>query len=166
MEEPQHPPAAPSAAPSAPQDDAVEPPAAAAGEFAATGDSEAWTRKQSIEAGQFAVFVGGKRIPGRQLALGAAAVLLLFVTIVVAVASSGGGGGGGGGGGDDPTAGDVAAAGASDETAEQLPTTSYAAVCGKTEAEMGVDLVADYPFYRGVLPPGVELRGSAYLDDN
>lgn len=119
-----------------------------------TEEAESWTRKQSIEAGQFAVFIGGKRIPGCQLVIGAAAVLLFFVGAIVAVAAG---------------TGDHHSSDAPPEVKSadpDTPLTSYVTVCGKTEAEMGLDLVADYPFYEGVLPPGVELAGSAYLDDD
>ena len=43
---------------------------------------------------------------------------------------------------------------------------SFTDVCGKTEQQMGLTAVGNYPFFRGALPSGATLNGNAWLDDN
>jgi hypothetical protein len=136
---------------SIPQGEEGQEAGAAPSEFA-SGDAN-YSRKQSVEAAQFAVFIGGKRIPGNQLAAGLAAVVLLFVIIIIATAST-------------ASAGGAEVDSSTSNAPPRAPSTSFVAICGKTEAEMGLDLVGNFPFYRGTLPTGVKLAGSAYLDDN
>jgi hypothetical protein len=117
-----------------------------------------YTRSQSLEAGSFAVFIGGKRIPVRtalaalirsfptniptrrrpqvnQVVGGLVAAALLLVVIVSLVAGSGGGGDSTSGGGSAA----VAAAGDPGYVA------SFSSLCGKTADDMDLEMAGNYP---------------------
>ena len=43
---------------------------------------------------------------------------------------------------------------------------SFTDVCGKTEQQLGLTAVGNFPFFRGEKPAGVTLNGNAWMDDN
>ena len=111
-----------------------------------------YTRSQSLEAGSFAVFIGGKRIPVRvehllgvcrplfrqltttfshrqvnQVALALGGAVVLLIVIVSLIASSGGG-----------DSGPAAAVIATGYTA------SFSSLCGKSPADMNLEMAKSY----------------------
>lgn len=87
------------------------------------------------------------------MGLGGAALLL--IVIVSLVAGSGGGDSTGGGTGTSPVA---AAAGGSGYMA------TFSSLCGKSPADMNLEMAGSYEFSGGTLPAGVTLEGNAWLD--
>ena len=139
----------------------AEPPPVASGEDASKSEFDvdsaggAYTRSQSVDAAGFAVFIGGKRVPGSQIAAGAGFLLVLVIVMVAGAASSG------------PSEPAEPAAIPPPSTGYQASFTSLqdSGVC-RSEADMGVNFVGYYPFDSGVLPETCTLNGNAWLDDN
>lgn len=124
-------------------------------EFDLGADAGAYTHSQTVEAGSFAVFIGGKRLPGSQIAAG---VLLLLILVIVAVAAAASGS-------NPPPSYSTAPAPVPAGYQATFTSLQDSGVC-RSEADMGVSFVGYYPFDNGVLPDTCTLNGNAWLDDN
>ncbi len=102
------------------------------------GGAKDYSRRQSVEAAGFAVFVAGRRVPARHLCLCLAAALAGLCLLVVALTAEQGDG--------------TEPAGGPEEST----------ICGRSLADWG--LAGSYDFSGGALPPGASLHGGAYVD--
>ena len=103
------------------------------------GGAKDYSRRQSVEAAGFAVFVAGRRVPARHLCLCLAAALAGLCLLVVALTAEQQGDG-----------------------AEPADGPEESTICGRSLADWG--LAGSYDFSGGALPPGASLHGGAYVD--
>ena len=124
-----------------------EPPSEPTSEFGSTGDAAAYSRKDSIEAAGFAVFISGRRVPARTL-LGAVVCLAVGLALLIGVMARGA-----------PSSPAAAGDAASGATGPSEPTNF---ICGRSPTDWG--LAGSYDFSDGTVAPGVTLSGDAFVD--